>query len=80
MQVVRRGYWIFNRSIRERLIAVATPYSCPLTPDSRCRYVQAHIENHAERLFRDVGTLGHQYLQAMLGNNRSQMTIGTSEF
>lgn len=43
-------------------------------------YVQDYIENHAERLFIGVGTLGHQHLQATLGNNRSQLTIITSEF
>src|SRR5215470_12023590 len=34
-------------------------------------YVQDYIENHAERLFRGVGTLGHKHLQATLANNRS---------
>lgn len=43
-------------------------------------YVQDYIENHAERLFRGVGTLGHKHLQATLANNRSQLTIVTSEF
>jgi|ERR1700730_1457975 len=43
-------------------------------------YVQDYIENHAERLFKGVGTLGHQHLRATLGNNRSQLTIVTSEF
>ncbi|HWY57926.1 MAG TPA: hypothetical protein VNZ03_25915 [Terriglobales bacterium] len=43
-------------------------------------YVQDYIENHAERLFRGVGTLGHKHLQATLANNRSQITIVTSEF
>jgi hypothetical protein len=43
-------------------------------------YVQDYIENHAERLFRGVGTLGHQLLQAALANNRSQVTIVTSDF
>jgi hypothetical protein len=43
-------------------------------------YVQDYIENHAERLFRSVGTLGHQHLRATLGNYLSQLTIVTSEF
>jgi hypothetical protein len=43
-------------------------------------YVQDYIENHAERLFRGVGTLGHKHLQATLANNRSQLTIVTSDF
>jgi hypothetical protein len=43
-------------------------------------FVQDYIENHADRLFRGVGTLGHQHLRATLGNNRSQLTIVTSEF
>ena len=43
-------------------------------------YVQAYIENHAERLFQGVGTLGHKHLQAILAGNRSQLTIVTSEF
>jgi hypothetical protein len=43
-------------------------------------YVQDYIENHAERLFRGLGALGHKHLQATLANNRSQLTIVTSEF
>jgi len=43
-------------------------------------YVQDYIEGHAERLFKGVGTLGHQHLRATLGNNRSQLTIVTSDF
>jgi hypothetical protein len=43
-------------------------------------YVQDYVENHAERLFRGVGTLGRQHLQTTLRNNRSQLTIVTSEF
>ena len=43
-------------------------------------YVQDYIENHAERLFRDLGTVGHKHLQATLANSRSQLTIVTSDF
>jgi hypothetical protein len=43
-------------------------------------YVQDYIENRADRIFRDLGTVGQQHLRATLGENRSQITIVTTEF
>jgi hypothetical protein len=43
-------------------------------------YVQAYIENRAERIIRETGTLGRQHLVRTLGQHRSQLTIVTSNF
>jgi hypothetical protein len=42
-------------------------------------YVQDYIENRAEHYLRGLGTIGQQHLRAALGNNRSQITIITSD-
>jgi hypothetical protein len=43
-------------------------------------YVQDFIENRAEHQLRALGTVGQEHLRATLGNNRSQITIVTSDF
>ena len=43
-------------------------------------YIQAYIEDRAEHQLSRLGTIGQQYLRATLGNNRSQITIVTSDF
>ncbi len=43
-------------------------------------YVQDYIENRAEHQLRTLGTIGQQHLRTTLGNNRSQITIVTSDF
>jgi hypothetical protein len=43
-------------------------------------YILDYVENRVERLLRDLGTLGQQHVRSVLGNNRSQVTIITSDF
>jgi hypothetical protein len=43
-------------------------------------YVQDYVENRAESQLQEMGTIGQQYLRSALGNNRSQITIVTSDF
>jgi hypothetical protein len=43
-------------------------------------YVQVYVENRVETQLREMGTIGQNYLRSALGNNRSQITIVTSDF
>jgi hypothetical protein len=43
-------------------------------------YVQDYVENRADTILRGLGTIGQQYMRSAFGNNRSQITIVTSDF